>query len=131
LYGGRWNSPGRAAVYASTTLSLAALEYLVHIDPADAPGDLHALTIEVPDTIATDTIDASHLRVGWERSVDSAECRAFGDGWLDRGSSAALLVPSAAIPSETNVLLNPRHPDFAQVRLEADKPFSFDPRLFE
>ena len=30
LWGGRWNEPGRPVVYASSTLSLAALEYLVH-----------------------------------------------------------------------------------------------------
>jgi len=37
LNGGRWNSPGQPAVYTSSTLALAALEYLVHIEPADAP----------------------------------------------------------------------------------------------
>ena len=31
LYGGRWNSPGRPAVYTSGSLALAALEVLVHL----------------------------------------------------------------------------------------------------
>ena len=31
LYGGRWNSPGRAVVYLAGSLALAALEILVHV----------------------------------------------------------------------------------------------------
>lgn len=31
LYGGRWNSPGRAMVSLSTSRALAALELLVHL----------------------------------------------------------------------------------------------------
>mgnify|MGYP001466645235 CR=1 FL=1 len=36
LSGGRWNSPGRYAIYASGNLSLAMLELLVHIDDAES-----------------------------------------------------------------------------------------------
>ncbi len=34
LYGGRWNSPGARVVYTSASASLAALETLVHLNPA-------------------------------------------------------------------------------------------------
>ena len=34
LMGGRWNSPGARVVYTSATASLAALETLVHLNPA-------------------------------------------------------------------------------------------------
>jgi RES domain-containing protein len=40
-----------------------------------------------------------------------------------------LSVPSAVIPIERNLLLNPLHPAIAQVRITDDQPFSFDPRL--
>lgn len=33
LFGGRWNAPGSRVIYTSTTLSLAALEILVHLLP--------------------------------------------------------------------------------------------------
>ena len=33
LFGGRWNSPGTRMIYTSATLSLAALESLVHLSP--------------------------------------------------------------------------------------------------
>ena len=38
LAGGRWNRRGTAVVYASESLSLAALELLVHVDAALLPG---------------------------------------------------------------------------------------------
>ncbi|MDQ3308821.1 MAG: RES family NAD+ phosphorylase, partial [Gemmatimonadota bacterium] len=47
LAGGRWNSRGIPLVYASTHLSLAALEYLVHVSPATAPSDLMSIEIDV------------------------------------------------------------------------------------
>ena len=34
INGGRWNSPGVRVVYASLTKSLAALETLIHLNPA-------------------------------------------------------------------------------------------------
>ncbi|MGH7624207.1 MAG: RES family NAD+ phosphorylase [Gemmatimonadaceae bacterium] len=129
LCGGRWNSVGKAAICTSTTLSLAAIEYLVHIDPADAPNDLLALTIDVPDDIRSQTVDVDVLPSTWAQWTDNAECRALGDDWLDRGLTALLRVPSAPIPSETNVIVNPRHADAARVRIIEERPFVFDPRL--
>lgn len=32
-HGGRWNSPGVRVIYTSATVSLAALETLVHLNP--------------------------------------------------------------------------------------------------
>lgn len=54
----------------------------------------------------------------------------FGDRWIHEAESADLLVPSAAIPGEWNVLLNPAHPDFPAIRWEKPKHFRFDLRMF-
>jgi len=126
--GGRWNSPGQPAVYASSTLSLAALEYLAHIEPALAPTDLVALTIELPDK-PVERIQAHDLPADWHRIPEHPRCQALGDDWLTRGQSFGLLVPSAIIPSEQNLILNPRHPKFDQVKVVAERGFGFDPRL--
>jgi len=40
-------------------------------------------------------------------------------------------VPNAIIPAESNYLLNPRHADFASVRITAPQPFEFDLRLLQ
>lgn len=45
------------------------------------------------------------------------------------GRSAALIVPSAVITVERNVLLNPLHPHAPRIRILSEADFSFDPRL--
>lgn len=58
---GRWHHRGRPVVYTSATPSLAALEVLVHVDPALAPADLRLIEIDVPDGIDIETCDPALL----------------------------------------------------------------------
>lgn len=129
LYGGRWNSPGRAAVYTSSSRALAALEYLVHVDPANVPSDLVLLTIEVPDTAHRDAVDLAALPARWAAESEPPECHALGDAWLRACATLALEVPAAPVPEERNLILDPRHPAHAQVRIVSSRPFVYDPRL--
>ena len=129
LWGGRWNEPGRPVVYTSAALSLAALEYLVHVDPDLAPTDLVALTLELPDEVATETVDAAALPTDWAHAPEPAACRALGDAWLRAGRTVALRVPAAPVPEEWNVLLDPRHADMGRVTVVGERTFWFDPRL--
>lgn len=129
LYGGRWNSPGRPVVYASSTLSLAALEYLVHVDVDLVPTDLVAITLELPDDAAVETVDVAALPAGWQHASEPAACKALGDAWLGAARAVALRVPAAPVPEEWNVLLDPRHADMARVRVVGERAFGFDPRL--
>lgn len=129
LYGGRWNEAGVPVVYAASSLALAALEYLVHVDPEDAPEDLVALALDVPDDAPTAHVAVADLPTGWEAEVDSPSCRAVGGAWLREGAALALHVPSALVPEEANVLLNPRHPAMAGVQVIARRRFAYDPRL--
>ena len=47
LYGGRWNSPGTAMVYAATHIALALLEQLVHVSPTRLPGSVAETLLSV------------------------------------------------------------------------------------
>lgn len=128
-YGGRWNAPGTPLVYTSGSLSLAALEYLLHVDPADVPVDLVALTIDVPDDAPIGRVTVRQLPADWAHVIDHPACQQLGGAWTRRGAELALRVPSAPIIEEENVLLNPRHPEAARLRVVATRPFAFDPRL--
>jgi RES domain-containing protein len=128
-YGGRWNSPGTPLIYTASTASLAALELLVHVDPADAPGDLLLMTIEIPDQVRTEVLDESRLPARWNQSPAPPDCRALGDAWLAAGQSCVLSVPAAPMPEERDYLLNPAHADFAKVTVMSERRFRFDPRL--
>jgi RES domain-containing protein len=129
LAGGRWNPPGAAVVYASESLSLAALELLVHCDPALLPDDLVAIAAEIPDALGVRRLEEEALPRGWRRHPAPESLRRLGAEWLHECGTAGLSVPSAVVPRERNVLLNPAHPDFRKVRVGAPEAFSLDARL--
>jgi RES domain-containing protein len=129
LYPGRWNHRGERVVYAASTLSLAALELLVHTDPDLLPPRLVAFAVDVPDDPPPEEIDVATLPRGWRRHPPGDATRDLGSAWLARGATVALLVPSAVVPSERNVVLSPAHAHFARVRIGKPEPFVLDPRL--
>lgn len=128
-YGGRWNSPGTSLVYASTSLALAAVETFVNLEPNLRPDDLVSIAGKIADSLPIEKLEVTSLPARWNTLRDES-LRPFDDNWVRSASSVALWVPSAAIPGEWNLLLNPAHPDFAQLRFEAPQPFDFDLRMF-
>jgi RES domain-containing protein len=125
LYGGRWNSRGTRVVYASTSLALATVETFVNLEPNLRPPDLVSIQGEIPDAIGIAKLDLTVLPSNWHETRDES-LRPFGDDWIRNGQRAALLVPSAAIRGEWNVLLNPAHADFAKIEFQRPQPFEFD-----
>jgi RES domain-containing protein len=119
-----------AVVYTSATLSLAALEYFVHLDPNDAPGDLVAAPAEIPDTLARAEIRAEALPPSWRAYPAPDRLAELGTAWVRARTTAVLVVPSAIVPQERNILLNPAHPDFRRIRSGRPEAFSFDPRMW-
>lgn len=129
LYGGRWNSRGVPMVYASTSLALAAVETFVNLEPNLQPKDLISIEGNIPDGLEISRVDLKTLPANWRETRDES-LRRFGDDWIRAGQTAALLVPSAAIRGEWNVLLNPAHGDFSKIRFRKPQPFEFDVRMF-
>ncbi|MCH8812980.1 MAG: RES family NAD+ phosphorylase [Gemmatimonadetes bacterium] len=129
LHGGRWNSERVSVVYTSSTLALAALEYLVHVDIEDVPDDLVAMAIEVPDDGGEGIVAVDDLPPDWNQVLDHPACARIGDQWAAKGTVLLLLVPSAVVPEESNVLINPDHPRAGDVRMVSIRPFAFDSRL--
>jgi RES domain-containing protein len=130
FFDARWNFAGRPMVYTSSSLALAAIEYFVHLDPTEAPIPLVSLMAEMPDTLATERIDVARLPRDWRR-VDNRHLQQLGSDWLKALRSVALIVPSAALQGEWNVLLNPAHPDFAKIAIGKATPFQYDERMFK
>lgn len=126
LRGGRWNSVGTSVVYASSHLSLALVELLVHLDSLDLPGNLVAWEIEFPD-ILLDELERTKLPRGWR--ADLRVTRAIGDEWVESARSMALAVPSAVVVREANILLNPGHTRWTDLKVVTEEPFELDPRL--
>jgi RES domain-containing protein len=129
LTGGRWNSPGRGAIYAAETFAGAVLEILVHSSLGRLPKTHALVEIEIPDEVAVETVPGAALP-GWD-SKDQIASRDFGDRWLDERRTAVLLVPSAVtMGRERNVLLNPAHPEFMCIEASAPQDVVWDERIF-
>jgi len=128
-YGGRWNSRGVRLVYASTSLALAAVETFVNMEPNLRPADLVSIEGDIPDSLAIGRIEVKTLPGNWHETRDEA-LRGFGDSWIRGGASVAILVPSAAIRGDWNVLLNPAHTDFPKIEFQKPEPFLFHLRMF-
>ncbi len=129
LAGGRWNSRGVRVVYASTSLALAAVETFVNLEPNLQPNDLVSIEGTVSDDLKIERLDTGKLPARWHQTRDES-LRRFGDDWIRGGQTVALLVPSAAIVGEWNLLLNPSHADFPKIRFREPQPFKFDLRMF-
>ena len=130
LTGGRWNSSGKALIYAAETFSAALLEILVHSNLGRVPKTHAVIEINIPDSVAIESVEGAELR-GWDAD-DQAVSRAFGDRWLEEGRSAVLLVPSVVTQGhERNVLINPEHGDFGKITASKPKNVQWDKRLFK
>ena len=130
--GGRWSSPGTAVLYASSHLTLAARECLVHCDRDALKSPRLALCLEVADE-QVEVLD--HLPRGWDSIPSGTQTQTIGDAWVGAQKKLALVVPTATLLggeklAEHNVLLNPNFPElFSHLECKSVEPFRFDARI--
>jgi RES domain-containing protein len=110
-------------------LALAAVETFVNLEPNLQPRDLVSIEGKIPDGLEIERLNLKDLPPNWHETRDES-LRNFGDRWIHAGSTVALLVPSAAIRGEWNVLLSPLHREFSKIKFHGPKPFEFDIRMF-
>lgn len=130
LYGGRWNHRGTALIYTSETRALATIEYLVHVSMANVPKNLSMATLEVPDDPAAETISPESLPGNWRDFPAPSELADLGTQWAQSERGLLLVVPSAVVTQERNILINPLHPEMARVVLRNVENYEMDQRLF-
>lgn len=127
---GRWNSEGTPVVYAASTVSLAALELLVHADVEDMPPGYVVIPVDIPQSVRIESVEISTLPKRWRDSAPyPRQCQSLGDAWIASKRTAVLTVPSVVVPMERNYLLNPAHPDFRKLVIGKPEIFRFDARL--
>ncbi len=131
LYGGRWNEPGMAVIYTAGSLSLAALETFVNLEPDLLPDDLVAVAADLPAKIGRTRLRVADLPSDWREYPAPDSLKQIGTNWLRLATTAVLVVPSVIIPQEKNYLINPAHKDCRRLKIHPALPFQFDPRILK
>lgn len=127
-YGGRWNPKGVPVVYASASAALARLEVLARLEDVD---DL-ALFVLIPAQVPADSIEIlpqETLPKDWNAVPERPGTQAIGKEWFEGQRSLVLGVPSVIAPEELNYLINPKHPRFAEIKIDSPRPVAWDRRL--
>lgn len=126
---GRWHvAAARLPVlYSGSSRALCQLERRVHCN-GFAPANMALLRLELPATASLEDA-APLLSLNWRHDMGSTQ--AIGTDWARSARSLGLWVPSFVEPAERNLVLNPRHPQYADIVVHIEQnPFKFDPRLF-
>ena len=128
LVSGRWHlAGGQPMLYTSSGRSLAILEILAHLNGVKPPA-LVLLTISIPDS-AVLTVKENALPPNWDKKGYFPEVQEWGMAWLKSNSSLAISVPSI-ISKDPNILINPTHSRFKEVKIQKTQDdFLTDDRL--
>lgn len=131
ITGGRWNEVGVAIVYAASSRALACLETVVHLNSGGLPLNRYLVEIEVPDEVlaSAEVATPGDLLVGWDAEPAGRVSISFGSQWAQSQRTALLLVPSVIVHEETNLLINPAHPDARGIKAQKVRKWLYDPRM--
>jgi len=130
--GGRWNAAGVPVIYTSCTRALACLETMVHLTSAmSLPMNRYLVELTLPDAAWTARVQfgAPSATVGWDAEPPGRTSMQWGTDWLTRAESLLAEVPSVVVPEETNILINPAHPDIAAVTARTVRKWTYDRRF--
>lgn len=126
---GRWNSIGTPMVYCSSSIALATLESLSHVRFGNYPFNRFLIRVDVPTAVWAKR-EVLPLPGGWDAVPYGLASRTSGDAWIGSKRSPLSVVPSAIVPEELNVLINPLHPDIGAVVATTVRKWLYDHRFF-
>lgn len=92
------------------------------------PDYYRMLTIRIPED-SVQTVPLDQLSDGWNGQTPPCVIKDITRTWVAENKFLVLKVPSAVVAGEFNLLLNPAHPRFSDVRTTDNQPYLFDPRL--
>lgn len=130
-FGGRWNSRGTRILYTAGSLSLAALEMLVHLNDEQILLSYSFAAAEFDESLVLPVEEFQTLPKNWSASPPPLEIQRIGDEWASSEASVVLKVPTSVLPVEFNYLINIRHPEVSKIKLGEPQDFTFDKRFYK
>lgn len=128
IVGGRWNDMDVPALYLGFTAAICCLEAFVNASGPPA-FQMKLAKIRLPDEDEL-YLKPDELPDGWDSKPADRASMEFGTKWLRSQSHLGLIVPSAVLPAEFNIVINPKHPAASQILVLEVQDFFYDPRMF-
>jgi len=126
----RWNRAEQYVIYTSESISLCALELLAHTNGIRPKGTFKLMHIDIPNSINIAIIASEKLPLNWHLLASYPTTQKLGSDWYDRMDSLAMKIPSAIVPSESNYIVNAKHPAFNEkIQLVKVEDFFWDHRF--
>jgi RES domain-containing protein len=111
------------------TPEITAMEKLVHTGHI-LPADLVLVRLDLPEESSLyEHRVLANLPQGWDALPGSTSAVDIGNAFVSVGVYLGMIVPSSVMPEARNIVLNPNHPEFANVGMTIIRPFEFDSRL--
>jgi RES domain-containing protein len=130
IEGGRWNDQDVPAVYMGLTPAICCLETFVHAG-GEPMFPMKITCFELPDDPALfSQPDPKSLPDGWGSLPADRPSMDFGTAWLRANTHLGLIIPSAVLVLERNVVINPNHPAVNEIKVVDVFDFMYDPRMF-
>lgn len=131
LKGARWNSIGVELIYTATNRSLAMAEVAVNLTLATLPADLVMVGIHLPDNISLQKLTVKDLPTDWNAFPHPASTQVIGDKFVAANRHCVLQIPSVVTQGDYNLLINPNHAEFNEIKVIEVAKFPFDKRIFK
>lgn len=129
LSGGRWNSKGVPMLYTCVSQSLCVLEIAVRLSVIDIPDKLKLITISVKNSIVR-KVEVNELPTDWQKFPHLRTSQIFGDELIKNSKFKAFQIPSAIVPAEYNLIINPKKVTKEEIEILSIEDFYIDERLF-
>ena len=85
---------------------------------------------EIPAFIKMKQLDYTKLPSDWNTFAFLDKTQQIGDEIIRKNEIVALRVPSAVVPGDSNIIINPLHPSIKHIKVLKEENFAFDGRLF-
>lgn len=131
LYGGRWNNAGNSMLYTACSPSLAMLEFVCNASGIAKTVQTSLLTLKLDSKVKFEQLTVNEMPENWQDVPAPDILKRIGDNWLKGNTSVGIKVPSAVMPIEFNVLINPLHKDFSKLTIENIVKMDIDKRIIK
>lgn len=130
IEGGRWNEQDVPVVYMGLTPVICCLETFVHADGEPAfPLKITCFELPAESSLYLE-VDPAALPDGWASLPADRPSMDYGTQWLQSNTHLGLIVPSAVLALEKNVVISPGHPAANRIKVIQVYDFIYDPRMF-